>query len=320
MCKGWQITTFSLILLISPALHGRESNAQAPNSTSSDSIASEQRLKAWLRASGLAQRLDYLRIGVGPHPDPKFALDGMIQHLELRVVTAGSDQTEEAAKFEKFLADYQRQHAIALPEKLLYEFADVSAIEPRTGCVDLHLFDSVYSVYLSRSDGSVVVSQVSRADFDAFSVTIPTVAPQEQFRSHLGKQSAPDSKAVRDVVEKFLRTYLASVQSKGGSPPEIITDARRQDGFLRMFVNGTKGAVTDGYWEWMDIAVIFHPVTDKGPDSLWEFICNVEVKYASSRHETSPKDADLDFPNQTSQFRTQLNQKLQATLEKGIHD
>jgi hypothetical protein len=322
MCKGWRVTTFSLILLISTTRNGQLSHAQASDSASASSIASAERLKAWLTASGLADKLDYVRIGVGPNPDPKFALDGMIQHLEFRFVTAGSDQTEEAARFEKLLADYQRDHASALPEKLLYLFVDTFAIEPQNACVDLHLLDSVYSVYLSRSDGSLVVSKVARAAFDTFSVTIPTVAPQEQFRTHLGKQSTPDPKAVRDAIEKFLRTYLASVQVKGGPTPEIITDARRQDGFLRMFVNGAKGVVTDGYWEWMDIAVLFHPeaAAGQGQDTQWDFVCNVEVKYASSPREAHPTDADLDYARRVAQFRTQLNQKLQASLEKGIHD
>jgi hypothetical protein len=184
------------------------------------------------------------------------------------------------------------------------------------------VLDNVFYVYLSRSDGSLVVSNTARAAFDTFSVTIPTVAPQEQFRAHMGKQSAPDSNAVRNAVEKFLRTYLASVQPKNGPPPEITTDVRRQDGFLRVFVHGAKGVVTDGYWEWMDIAVLFHTqaTAGKAQDSQWDFVSIVEVKYASSPRETHPKDADLDYASRLAQFRTQLNQQLQANLERSIHD
>jgi hypothetical protein len=304
-------------------LNGRLSQAQAPDSTPASSIASEEKFKAWLTSSALAGKFDIIRIGVGPNPDRHFALDGMIQHLELRFVTAGSDEAEEAARFEKLLADYQRDHARSLPEKLLYEFADLLGVDPRNACVDLHLFDVVFDVYISRSDGSLVVSKGGeRAAFDAFSVTIPATAPQEQFRTHIAKQSAPDPKAVRDAIEKFLRTYLASVQAKGSPTPVIITDAHRQDGFLRLLVNGAKGMVTDGYWEWMDIAVLFHeePTEEKGKDSQWDFVCNVEVKYASSPRETHPTDADFDYARRVAQFRMQLNQQLQASLEKGIHD
>ncbi len=318
MCKGWRVATLSLILLISTTLCGKLAHA---DSTPASSIAGEERLKVWLAASGFAHKLDYIRIGVGPHPDPKFALDGMIQHWELRFVTAGSNPTEEASRFEQLLADYQRNHSIALSEKLLYQFTDAFELEPQNACVDLHVLDNVFYIYLSRSDGSLAVSKTTRAAFDTFSITIPTVAPQEQFRTHMGKQSAPDSNAMRNAVEKFLRAYLASIQPKDGPAPEIITDVHRQDGFLRMFVNGAKGVVTE-YWEWMDIAVLFHPHASAGnaQDSQWDFVSNVEVKYASGPRETHPKDADMDYASRMAQFRTQLNQQLQANLERGIHD
>jgi hypothetical protein len=246
----------------------------------------------------------------------------MIPHLELRFITAGSDQGQEAARFERLLADYQRDHARTLPEKLLYEFVDAFAIDPRNACIDLHLYDVVYYIYFSRSDGSVVVLRGGNRDvkLDEFPVTIPAVAPQEQFRSHVGKQSAPDAKMVRDAVDKFLRTYLASVEGKGGPAP--ITGERTQDNVLKISVNGTKGMVTGGYWEWYDIAVIFYPAPSAaiGKDSQWEFICMVEVKYASNARDTHPQDAESDFPRQVTQFRTQLKQQLQASLEKGTHD
>jgi hypothetical protein len=247
----------------------------------------------------------------------------MIQHLELRFVTAGSDRSEEAARFEKLLAEYQRDHARALSEKLLYEFVDAFALNPRNACVDLHLYDTVYSVYFSRSDRSLVVSKGGdRAAYDAFSVTIPASAPQEQFRIHVGQQSGPDPKAVRDAVERSLTAYLGSVQIKGGPKPEILTDVHRQDGYLRLLVNGAKGMVTNGYWEWLDIAVFFHqnPASEKQKDSEWDFVCNVEVKYASSPRETHPTDADFDYQGPVKDFRTRLAQQLQASLEKGIHD
>src|SRR6266849_889063 len=117
MCKGWRVTIFSLILLTSPMLNGRLSYAQSSDSTPANSSESDNRLKAWLASAGLRGKFDILRIGLGPHPDPRFALDGMIQHLELRFVTASSNRDEEAARFERLLADYQRDHATALVEK-----------------------------------------------------------------------------------------------------------------------------------------------------------------------------------------------------------
>lgn len=323
MLKDLRVTIFSLILVISPTVSRTLSHAQASDSTTANSSENEGRVKAWLTSAGLANKFDIIRIGAGPHPDPAFAFDEMIQHLELRFVTAGSDRAEEAARFEKLLADYQRDHASALPEKLLYEFVDAFALDRRNACVELHLYDTIYYVYFSRGDGSLVVSKGGdRAAYDAFSVTIPASAPQEQFRTHLGQQSAPDPKTVGDAVEKFLRTYLGSVQVKGGPKPEILTDVHRQDGYLRLLVNGAKGMVTDGYWEWLDIAVFFHqdPAVEKGKDSQWDFVCNVEVKYASSPRETRPTDADFDYAKRVADFRTQLGQQLQASLEKGIHD
>ena len=323
MYKSRLITIFNLILVTSLILNGRLSHAQVSDSAPVNPNENEGRLRAWLASAGLAKTFEIIRIGVGPHPDRRFALDGMIQHLELRFVTESPIPAEEAARFEKLLADYQREHASSLPEKLLNEFVNVFAIDPRNACVDLHLYDSVYSIYFSRDDDSLVISQgPARGDYDAFSVTIPGLAPQEQFRAHLGNQSAPDSKAVRDAIEKFLRTYLGSTQGKGSPQPEIITDARRQDGYLRLLVSGAKGMVTDGYWEWLDIAVFFHqdPASATGKDSQWDFVCNVEVRYASSARETRPTDADFDFARQVAQFRTRLNQQLQANLEKGIHE
>jgi hypothetical protein len=323
MRKELRVTIFSLILYIVPMVNARQSHAQVTDSTPANSSENEGRVNAWLTSAGLARNLKIIRIGDGPHPDPHFAFDRMIRHLELRFVTAGSDRAEEAARFEKLLADYQRDHASALSEKLLYEFVDAFALDPRNACVDLHLYDTIYYVYFSSSDGSLVVSKGGdRAAYDAFSVTIPALAPQEQFHAHLGQQSAPDPKAVRDAVERFLRAYLGSVRIKGGPKPEILTDVHRQDGYLRLLVNGAKGMVTDGYWEWLDIAVFFHqdPVMEKGKDSQWDFVCNVEVKYASSPHEAHPTDADFDYPRRVADFRTQLGQQLQASLEKGIHD
>jgi hypothetical protein len=323
MRRELRITVFSLILLTVPMVNATQSHAQILDSPSANSTENEGRVKAWLTSAGLSRSFEVIRIGNGPHPDPHFAFDGMIQHLELRFVTAVSDRVEESVRFEKLMADYQRDHARALSEKLLYEFVDAFALDPRNACVDLHLYDTIYYVYFSRSDGSLVVSKAGdRAAYDAFSVTIPALAPQEQFRTHLGQQSAPDPKVVRDAVERFLRAYLGSVQIQAGPKPEILTDAHRQDGYLRLLVNGAKGMVTDGYWEWLDIAVFFHqdPAVGKGKDSQWDFVCNVEVKYASSPRETRPTDADFDYPRRVANFRTQLGQQLQASLEKGIHD
>jgi hypothetical protein len=323
MSERLRITIANLILLIVPMLIGAPSHAQASAANSVDSNESQKTMKAWLSSAGLADTFDIVRIGPGPHPDPQFAMDGMIHHLELRFVAASSDQAKGAAHLQMLLADYERDHAIALTEKLLYEFADALAVDPRDVCVDLHLYDVVYYVYLSRSDGSLVVSKASRASYDVFSVTIPSVAPQEQFRTHFAKQSAPDAKSVRGAVETFLRTYLESMHGQGSAKPEITADMRRQDeGYVHLLVSGVRGTVTDGYWEWLDIAVIFHqdPAPATGKDSVWNFICNVEVKYASSPRETRPTDADFDYPRQVAHFRTQLGQQLQANLEKGIHD
>jgi hypothetical protein len=319
-----RIAIFSLILLTAPMVSVRQSEAQISRSAPASLTENEGRINAWLTSAGLAKSFDIIRIGEGPHPDPHYAFDGMIQHLELRFVTASSDRAAGAARFEKLLADYQRAHASALSEKLLYEFVDVFTLDPRNACVDLHLYDTSYYIYFSRSDGSLVVSKDRdrAAAYDPFSVTIPALAPQEQFHSRLGPQSAPNPKAVGDAVEKFLRAYLGSVQNKSGPKPEILTDVHRQDGYLRLLVNGARGMVTDGYWEWLDIAVFFHqdPAAENGKDTRWDFVCNVEVKYASGPRETHPTDADFDYPKQVADFRTRLGQQLQASLEKGIHD
>jgi len=324
MRKVLRATISTLILLTVPMVNVRQSHAQVSDSTPANSTENEARVNAWLTSAGLKSNIEIIRTGDGPHPDPHFAFDGMIQHLELRFVTADSDRAAEAARFQKLLDDYQRDHATALSEKLLHEFADILALDPRNACVDLHLYGTIYHVYVSRSDGSLVVSKEKERSptYDVFAVNIPALAPQEQFRTHLGRQSAPDPKAVRDSVEMALRAYLGSVQPKGGPKPEIFPDVHRQDGFLRMFVKGAKGMVTDGYWEWLDIAVFFHqdPTVEKGKESLWDFVCNVEVKYASSPHETHPTDADSADPRRVAEFRTRLIQQLQARLEKGIHD
>lgn len=308
-----------LIALTLPML--RLSRAQAPAATTAGE--NEAGIRGWLASAGLEKTFDVIRIGEGPHPDTHFAFDGMIEHLELRFVTATADRAQETARFERLLADYQAAHATSLPGKLLYEFVDAFALDPRNACVDLHLYETVYSIYFSRTDGSLVVLKAGdRAAYDPFSVTIPATAPPEQFRTRLGQQSAPSPKAVGDAVEKFLRAYLGSIQNKNGPKPEIVTDAHRQDGYLRLLVNGARGMVTNGYWEWLDIAVFFHqnPAGEKGKDSQWDFVCNVEVKYASGPRETHPTDADSDYPRQVASFRTKLGQQLQASLEKGIHD
>ena len=321
MNKMLRAAIFGLIPLAVPMVSVRQSRAQISRSTPAKE--NEDRIREWLSSAGLAKTFYVIRIGDGPHPDPQYAFDGMIQHLELRFVTATSDQGQEAARFSKILADYQEAHASALSGKLLREFIDAFALEPRNACVDLHLYDTTYCIYFSRADGSLVVSKGGNraAAYDPFSVTIPALAPQEQFRTRLG-QSPPSPKAVGDAVERFLRAYLGSVQSKGGPKPEILTDVHRQDGYLRLLVNGARGMVTDGYWEWLDIAVFFHQrqAAEKGNDSQWDFVCNVEVKYASSPREPHPTDADSDYARQLARFRTQLGAQLQASLEKGIHD
>ena len=116
-----------LMLLSVATVNVRPSHAQVPDSNSAKPTEYEGRINAWLTSAGLKKDLEIIRIGSGPHPDPRFAFDGMIQHLELRFVTAGSDQAGEAARFQKLLDDYQKIHATALSEKLLYEFADALA-------------------------------------------------------------------------------------------------------------------------------------------------------------------------------------------------
>lgn len=323
MCERLRLTIVTLVLVVVPILIDKPSHAQLTDSRSGSSSRNEVALRAWLKSADLADKFDIVRIGPGPHPDPKFALDGMISYLELRFITPSSNRVEGAARFQKLLSDYQTDHGIALPEKLLYVFANTFAIDPWNACLDLHLYDSVYSVYYSRSDGSLVVSEVHRSTYDVFPVTIPAVAPKEQFRAHLATQAGPDAKSVRDAVENFLKAYIEAKQGKGNAKLEITPDVHRQDqGYVRLFVTGVKGMVTPppGFWEWLDIAVIFHPIAATGKDSQWNFICNVEVKYASSSHETRPTDADLDYPSQVAGFRSQLEKQLQANLEKGIHD
>lgn len=319
MHKDLRAAILSFILLAAPMT---QSHAQTSNSVPAPPGASLDSINEWLKSAGLAKTFAIVRIGEGPHPDPQYAFDGMIRHLELRFETAESDRAQGSARFERMLADYQRDHARALPEKLFYMFVHSFALDPRNACVDLHLYDSTYYIYFSRTDGSLTVSKSDRAAYDTFSVNIPASAPQEQFRTRIGQQSAPDSKAVRDAVERFLRTYLGSAQPKGAPKPEILADLKRQDGYLRLLVNGARGMVTDGYWEWLDIAVFFHqdPATEKGKDSQWDFVCNVEVKYASSPAESHPKDADTRFSKPLADFRTKLGQQLQASLEKGLHD
>jgi hypothetical protein len=324
MYKWVRIAILSLTVLARPVLSTAVVNAPASKSAQDDGQPSSQSratFEGWMNSTGLSEQFEILRIGLGPHPDPELADDSLIQHLELRFRTRNSNEADEIARFQQFLGKYQAKYSMALPGKLFYEFVHAFALDRQKACVDLHVMESVYSVYVSHQDSSLVVQEGGNRSPSRFSIMIPAIAPQEQFRTHGGKQSAPNPKYVSDAVEKILTTYLVEAnQSKAGVKPEITPE--RDDGYLGLNVRGLKALVTDRYWEWMSIDVEFHnePGNAKGSDSQWKFSCYLSVKYASSPREKSPTDADSDYPSQVANFRNKLVDQLQRNLEKGIHD
>ena len=300
-------------------------HAQAPQSTSRDVNPKESAMQSWLASAGLGDQFDVIRVGTGPHPDKKYGFE-MIEHLELRFKTATSSEASEAERFQMILAKFETDHAMALSEKLFDTFVDMSGIDSRDACVDLHIFDVIYGIYLSRTDGSLVVSEEGeRSGPEAFSVKIPVYAPQQRFQAHMEKQAALDPKQVQAAVHNTLKAYFDGISSKGNSKPDITPDTTH-DYYLRLTVDGVRGIVTDGYWEHIVILVVFSPDATaaadaaKGKNALWNFVCNVDLQYASSQHEQRKKDADMDYPSQAAAFRTKLVHQLQTDMEKGTHD
>ena len=330
MRRNMLIAALTLVPFAIPISTCGVAYGQAPQAAPAGPGANDNEvaLKKWLASAGLARQFEVIRVGDGPHPDPPYALE-TIQHLEVRFITVGgADRTSEAERFQQTLADYETAHAVGLPEKLFDEFVSVSGVSPANACVDVHLFGAVYSVYLSRADGSLITSQSGkRSDLDSFSINIPVIAAQQQFHARLSKQSALDPKLVRAAVDQKLRAYLDSISGKSKSTLDMHSDTTNNN-YLRLVVDGARGMVTDGYWEHIDIFIFFspdaaaaaQPDNAKGKDVSWNFVCKVEMKYASSQHEPKPQDADNDFPQQTAAFRMKLVHQLQTEMEKGIND
>ena len=314
--------TWALIAILSSTLLSIPSWS-LPVAVDQDLSQRQADFAAWMSSTGLSRDFEIVRIGDGPYPDPELADAPFIQHLELRFLTRKSIEADETARFQQLLDKYQAGHPTTLPEKIFYEFTHTFALQRREACVDLHVMEAVYSVYLPRGRSELVVLAGGNRSPRLFSVTIPAIAPQEQFRIRGGKQSAENPKDMTDAVEKILTTYLVDAnKAKGAATPDITPERDYAYGYLGLTVQGVKGLVTDHYWEWLSIEVQYHnePTDPPAKQTLWKFSCSVHVRYASGPHEKSPSDADSDYPQQVVNFRNKLVDQLQKTLERGSHD
>src|SRR5258708_16652002 len=102
-----RITALTLVLSGIPISTSGPTYAQAPQAApASAADDNESALKQWLASAGLGDTFNVIRVGEGPHPDPKYDLE-MIQHFEILFIAASSDQASDAARFQKIFADYE---------------------------------------------------------------------------------------------------------------------------------------------------------------------------------------------------------------------
>ena len=285
-------------------------------------------LEDWMRASGIAPQFTIARIGPGPHPDSQLADEPDIQHLELRFSAQSSVETDEVARFQTVLTEYEAAHAATLPERIFYEFTQRFHLPRRQACVDFHVMETEYSVFVDPKGAELIVTKVeSRGIPKHFSVSIPANVPiraassKEQFRLTPQHTRVWSPKDVREYLNTTLHDYFFDANQRMGlGKPEIIAEADDADpGYLDLRIGGVYGLVTQKYWEWMRVNLVFY--TEDKPQSaqsaLWRFSCSVDVKYASSAHEQSPQDTDPPYLADLLKFRDKLVEQIQQSLTKG---
>jgi len=306
-------------------------NAQTRDSEQGLASRNEQKkLEAWMSASGIAPQFRIARIGLGPHPDPGLADADDIHHLELLFVAQSPVEAEEVTRFEKFLGEYEEKHGTTLPEKIFYEFIGRFHLGRRQACVDFHVMEAEYSVYVKPTGSELTVERLKERDLPRhFSVSIPggvpsATAPNEKFRVTAAQKRPWSPIDIREYLHHQLEAYFVDVnQHMGLQKPEIIAETDdAYPGYLGLTVQGERGLVTKQYWERMRVNIEFHAddTASHAEQMLWKFSCSLGVKYASSAHEESPQDADPAYLADLLKFRDKLVEYIQRSLTKGDHD
>jgi hypothetical protein len=306
-------------------------NAQMPESDGGSTSQSEQKkLEAWMRSSGMAPQFKIVRIGLGPHPDVGLADADDIHHLELLFVPQSSVEAQEVARFETFLRAYEEKHGTTLAEKTFYEFTERFHFGRRQACVDFHVMETEYSVFVKPTSSELTVVQLPTRDLPRhFTVSLPgsvpsAMAANEKFGVTAGRKRPWSAVDIREYLHHQFDAYFLDInQHMGLQKPEIVAEADdAYPGYLGLTVQGVRGLVTKQYWERMRLNIEFHAddAPDRGQQMLWKFSCSLGVKYASSIHEESPQDADPAYLADLLKFRDKLIEYIQQSLAKGNHD
>src|ERR1051326_8154093 len=270
-----------------------------------------------MHSEGLDSNFQIVTVDYGSDPNDESAHTQTTTHLKLKFITDKSATSTDKEQFDELLKRYQAKLKSSLAEKIFHEFVQTFELPRREACVDLEVLGAVYLVYISHNSSKLIVGEMKR-DPRFFAVEIPVDSGQE-FHVNGGKKSTPDVQTLTHIVEDTLTTYLTNAGRMKGTPPEITAERDYSYGYLGLNVQGVKGLVTNGFWEWMSIEVQYHNESAGAPAKInqWKFSCSLHVKYATGQHENSPYDADFVYSQQVANFRNKLVSELQNTLEKG---